>query len=162
MPSAVFTAQKWEGTSLGFPCRGRKASWASFPIGDPVFFPSPCSCSSGWVAKQSWREQRLQLLRAEEQNPPLSHACDFQHASPHSDSILRLWKPLLKHCKVPSRHGCLFPDILTSWEWVKAWYAVCAIKMGRVVPTVPFLWQPGGCLQTQGGFSTLVLLPGSM
>lgn len=66
----------------------------------------------------------MQQLRAEEQKPPLSHACDFGHASPHSDSILRLWKPLLRHCKVPSRHGCLFSDILTSWEWVKVWYAV--------------------------------------
>lgn len=32
MPSAVFTAQKWEGMSLGFAFRGRKVSWASFPI----------------------------------------------------------------------------------------------------------------------------------
>jgi len=44
---------------------------------------------------------------------------------------------------------------------VKAWYTMCAIEMRRVVPTVPFPWQAGGRLQTQGSFSKLVLLPGS-
>jgi len=64
MPSAVFTAQKWEGTPLGFAFRGKEASWATFPIRDPVSCPSPCCCNSGQVSKQTWQEQQPQLLWA--------------------------------------------------------------------------------------------------
>lgn len=94
MPSNVFTAHKWEGTSKCFAFRGRKASWASFPSRDPVSLP--CSCRGYQFVKQSsWSSDCSGIrLRSKSHCSPTPLGYGFGHASPCSGSVLRLWKTL--------------------------------------------------------------------